>query len=325
MKKYDFFKLSTSEEHGEGEHKLFEHVRTEPEWHQNKETLIYGLDSDLIVLGLHHLKYGNIKLLRESPAFMMVGDELHVLDLSKLSEGIRELIGDRMEDYTFLTLFLGNDFMPHFPALNLRTRGFDLLLQTYTTFILPHEKIFDGDIRWDLVQKLVNGLAEREHSTIIQEYHGRNRLVVDSSTEDACLNNTPILKRDKEKFICPISPGWEKRYYDTLLPHDIPDVCKKYTDMLLWNMKYYTKGCVHWNMCYPFMYPPLLVDLKRYIPDTKKIEPNELRMNEKELLEYVLPTKYHEYIPDGISREEKVPVLEWAYCRYLWESHVHFF
>ena len=70
-KKYDFFKLSTSEEHGEGEHKLVEHVRTEPEWHQNKETLIYGLDSDLIVLGLHHLKYGNIKLLRESPAFMI--------------------------------------------------------------------------------------------------------------------------------------------------------------------------------------------------------------------------------------------------------------
>ena len=40
--RYDFFKLSTSKEAGEGEHKLFEWIRTHPELHQDKKTLIYA-------------------------------------------------------------------------------------------------------------------------------------------------------------------------------------------------------------------------------------------------------------------------------------------
>lgn len=326
-KKYEFFKLSTSEEYGEGEHKLFEHIRNHPELHETTKTLIYGLDSDLIVLSLHHLSYGDIKLLRESPAFMVCDDALHVLDVPGLADGIKEIVGDRLPDYTFMTFFLGNDFMPHFPALNLRTRGFDTLLHTYNACVLPYETLVTNDtINWPIVQKLIRGLAEREHSLITSEYHSRNRFIADTSTEEAQHNNTPMIKREKELFICPIRTGWENRYYNTLVKTTkIPNICKYYTDMLEWNLRYYTTGCVNWSIYYPYMYPPLLNDLKHYLPTTSTLECDQTRMNEKDVLRYVLPATYHSFIPDESSKDEQpVPTLEWSYCRYIWESHVCF-
>jgi 5'-3' exonuclease len=98
--RYESFQLSTSKEAGEGEHKLCAWIRDHPELHADQKTLVYGLDSDLIILSLHHLQYGEIRLLREAPAFMLQDRELHVLDVPKLAESIRALIGEtKLSDY----------------------------------------------------------------------------------------------------------------------------------------------------------------------------------------------------------------------------------
>ena len=36
-----------------------------------------------------------------------------------------------IQDYVMLSFFLGNDFMPHFPSLCIRTNGIAILLNTY--------------------------------------------------------------------------------------------------------------------------------------------------------------------------------------------------
>ena len=94
--------------------------------------------------------------------------------------------------------------------------------------------------------------------------------------------------------------------------------------MLEWNMTYYTTGCVNWQIYYPYMYPPLLNDLKHHLPKTSQLTQDDSRMNEVDVLRYVLPTTYHSFIPNEQSKEELVPTLEWSYCRYIWESHVCF-
>ncbi len=47
--------FSGSNEYGEGEHKIFKHIRDNSTDHQNKNTVIYGLDADLIMLSINHL------------------------------------------------------------------------------------------------------------------------------------------------------------------------------------------------------------------------------------------------------------------------------
>ena len=66
-KKYDNkIKLSTSKEYGEGEHKIFEYIRNNPDYHKKTTTVIYGLDADLIMLTLNHLVYSdNLYLFRK--------------------------------------------------------------------------------------------------------------------------------------------------------------------------------------------------------------------------------------------------------------------
>ena len=62
--------LSLSNEHGEGEHKLFNIIR-ETDTIAQKNNVIYGMDADLFMLSLNHLKYTqNIYLYRETPLFI---------------------------------------------------------------------------------------------------------------------------------------------------------------------------------------------------------------------------------------------------------------
>merc|ERR1711871_1031352 len=81
--------ISAADEKGEGEHKLYEYMRKNPDINQN--TAVYGLDADLIMLSIFHVKYQkNIYIFREAPAFMTGSedDELYILNIKLLCESI---------------------------------------------------------------------------------------------------------------------------------------------------------------------------------------------------------------------------------------------
>ena len=64
------FIFTGSDEPGEGEHKLFGYIR-DYECHKHEVTVVYGLDADLIMLCLNHLRISkNIYLYRETPEFV---------------------------------------------------------------------------------------------------------------------------------------------------------------------------------------------------------------------------------------------------------------
>ncbi len=63
--------ISTSNEIGEGEHKIYEFIRKNEEYHKKTTTVIYGLDADLIMLTLNHLHIApSMFLFRETPHFI---------------------------------------------------------------------------------------------------------------------------------------------------------------------------------------------------------------------------------------------------------------
>lgn len=358
--------VSGSDEHGEGEHKLFEYIRTCPEEHLQLNTVIYGLDADLIMLSINHLPIsGPIYLFRETPHFIKsINPDLepnasYLMDIPELARIITlnmnndvelttEQQKNRIYDYILICFFLGNDFMPHFPAVNIRTGGVDKMLNAYKATIggTP-ENLTDGKkIFWKNVRKLVQFLAENEEEFIKNETKLRDRRekqVLPNSTPEEKFNKfeaTPTYERALEKYINPFKPNWQVRYYKCLFNVDIDDVRKKqicvnYLEGLEWTMKYYTSGCVDWRWCYNYNYPPLFCDLIHYIPffDTEFLETKQANpVTDLVQLCYVLPKQSLHLLPDQLYNK----LLKdhdgwyntdcdyvWAYCRYFWEAHVN--
>lgn len=158
---------------GEGEHKLFEYIRIHKEEHSKQTTVIYGLDADLIMLSINHLPIcPEIYLFRETPHFIQSIDKSlepnanYLLDIPQLNQAIikymnndRELTLEQQKnkayDYIFLCFFLGNDFLPHFPAINIRTGGVDKMMNAYKATIGDsNANLTDGKtIFWGNVKK----------------------------------------------------------------------------------------------------------------------------------------------------------------------------
>ena len=49
--------ISGPNEPGEGEHKLFDFIKNNKFFHYSRNTVVYGLDADLIMLAINHLTY----------------------------------------------------------------------------------------------------------------------------------------------------------------------------------------------------------------------------------------------------------------------------
>lgn len=358
--------VSGSDEPGEGEHKLFEYIRTFPEEHQGVNTIIYGLDADLIMLSINHLPISNkIYLFRETPEFIksinveLEPNESYIMDIPELAKAITlnmnngeelntEQQKNRIYDYIFLCFFLGNDFMPHFPAVNIRTGGVDKMLNAYKATIGgTSENLTDGKkIYWKNVRKLVETLAKSEEEFIKTETKSRDRrekmTLPDDTPEDKYkkFEAIPTYKRELEKYINPFNSDWQTRYYKTLFNVDIDDVrrkqiCVNYLEGLEWTMKYYTSGCPDWRWSYNYNYPPLLCDLLQYVPffETEFVV-NKPQDSVSELVQlcYVLPKQSLKFLPEPLHNKllkehggwySSDCDYVWAYCRYFWEAHVN--
>ena len=377
-KKYNVNRLllSPSDECGEGEHKLFKYIRDNQKEHKDKTTIIYGLDADLIMLSMNHLPISEgIYLYRETPHFIqsinsdLLPDESYLIDIPELSKiittNMNNCVGlddgdvnvstgkdningkpmNRVYDYILLCFFLGNDFMPHFPAINIRTGGIDKMLNAYKATMGPNDLLTDGQkINWRNMRKLVLFLAKSEENNFKQEMKLRdkreNSNMPESTLEEKIkkFEALPTYKRDIEKYINPFNPNWEKRYYKSMFDLEIDDVrkqqiCVNYLEGLEWTLKYYTTGCPDWRWHYKYNYPPLLSDLIQHVPyfDTEFIKLQEPKpVSEVTQLCYVLPKQSMKMLPskiyDKVIRDHKHLYndefkFQWAFCRYFWESH----
>ena len=359
------FILSPSNKYGEGEHKLFEFIRDFPDMHKNKNTVIYGLDADLIMLSINHLPIANsIYLFRETPHFIksinpdLEPEASYIIDIPELAKIItldmnndKELTTEqeknRIYDYIFLCFFLGNDFMPHFPSVNIRNGGIDKMLNAYKATIgNTNENLTDGKIiYWKNVRKMVQFLANLEEDNMKMETKIRDKRdrqdMPDITPEDKLkkFDAIPQYERATEKYINPYKANWQHRYYKSLFDIEIDEtrkkqICTNYLEGLEWTMKYYTTGCADWRWCYNHNYPPLFSDLLHYIPyfDAEFVK-NKPPAPVSELVQlcYVLPKQSLKLLPEklyeGLVKDHsdwyKTDCdFVWAYCRYFWESHV---
>ena len=355
--------LSLSNSPGEGEHKIFQHLRSNHSKLSKKNIVIYGLDSDLIMLSLNHIKFvKKLYLFRETPEFIksinfdLEPNENYIMDIPLLAYEINKelninldelFIKDRLDDYIFICFMLGNDFLPHFPSINIRTGGINKLINAYKNIITnSHSTIISNDtIQWDIFKKFISFLADNELQYLIEENKNRSKYELkyhpDKTIDDKLYNFNllPSKNREVEKHINIGNKNWEERYYKYLFEVNIDDmrrkqICINYLEGLEWTFKYYKQDCIDWRWKYFYHYPPLLKDLVHFIPfynNDLLAEKNFNPVTEITQLSYVLPRDSLNLLPINIKENllTEIPHIykndcrfNWAFCKYFWESHV---
>ena len=308
LKKYynkSNFKLSLSNERGEGEHKIFKYIRNNK--NNDKNILIYGMDADLIMLSLNHLKYcNNINLFRETPDFInninnnYNVNEKYYMNISLLSKEIYKImlnndiqqfitnnnindyihLYNKISDYIFMCFMLGNDFIPHLPSINIRTNGLNILLDLYKSLFKNEEFLTDINnikINWTNFKKFIHKIAENEEFFIKYNFDISNKKkhFKTSTLEDELYkyNCKPLWEKNIEHFINPHEKFWEYRYYYSIFninieqnTNFIANISNDYLKILLWTFHYYCHDCINWTYFYNYSYPPLIMDLYKNIP-----------------------------------------------------------
>jgi 5'-3' exoribonuclease 2 len=186
---------------GEGEHKLMSFIRSQrsdPQYNPNTRHCIYGLDADLIFLGLATHE-PHFRVLRED-VFANQSRSMSTRDQMNMTQEQRDAISEQdkrkpflwlhvnvlreyleielynphlpfpfdreraIDDWVFMCFFVGNDFLPHLPSLDVRDNGIDLLVNCWKR-ILPKLNDYltcDGNLNLNGVEKLMGALAYKE-------------------------------------------------------------------------------------------------------------------------------------------------------------------
>ncbi|KAL2760613.1 hypothetical protein ACRALDRAFT_2024557 [Sodiomyces alcalophilus JCM 7366] len=182
--------LSGHEVPGEGEHKIMEYIRNakaQPDYDSNVRHCLYGLDADLIMLGL--LSHDpHFCLLREEVTFgraakskpkelehqnfyllhlCMVREYLE-LEFQELSqEGVLTFPFDLervIDDFILMGFFVGNDFLPNIPRLHINEGALALMFRIYKR-VLPRTDGYineGGVINLDRLSLLLTELGKEE-------------------------------------------------------------------------------------------------------------------------------------------------------------------
>jgi 5'-3' exoribonuclease 2 len=199
---------------GEGEHKIMQFVRSQrsdPEYNPNTRHVMYGLDADLIMLGIATHE-PHFRVLREDVEIRdakaktcnLCGQKGHYADncrgntkdkVGNYDEKeatpdlkpfvwlkvpiLREYLGAEMfvpgqpfrfdleralDDWVFMCFFVGNDFLPHLPSLDIHEDGIDTLIAIWRDNIpiMGGYLTCDGKVDLSRAQLILQGLAKQE-------------------------------------------------------------------------------------------------------------------------------------------------------------------
>ena len=241
---------------GEGEHKLMSFIRSQrsdPQYNPNTKHCIYGLDADLIFLGLAthepHFRVLREDVFANQERHMTVSDHVGMSkdQLSLIEERdkkkpflwlhvnvLREYLGIELynpqisfpfdleraiDDWVFICFFAGNDFLPHLPSLDVRDNGIDTLVNCWKR-CLPRLRDYltcDGRLNLQSVETLLGDLAVKEDEIF------KNRFAVEKRREDNRKRRKVAEEQDKalkSVYMSQVTKGKDKAPVapDTNLP-----------------------------------------------------------------------------------------------------------
>eukprot|EP00941_MAST-03F_sp_MAST-3F-sp1_P003143 g3143.t1 len=285
---------------GEGEHKIMAYIRamkSRPDYNPNLRHCLYGLDADLIMLGLatHEPHFA---LLREEIDFtsfrrnknstkktlkqtkevkwqlLSIGVLREYLDLEWRPESPEHLYDQEriIDDFVFMCMLCGNDFVPHLPTLDIGEGAIEFLIQTHKSMLETLDGyLVDGpNINYSRLEWILGHLARKEEMIFEQRAALEDKMMAKSRR----LTETQLNNMREERFIqqklgeeLGNQNSARGRYYlgkfgirgENTEVHRT--LCREYVRGLAWVLRYYYHGCPAWGWFYPFHYAPLASDL----------------------------------------------------------------
>jgi 5'-3' exonuclease len=324
---------------GEGEHKLLQFIRENQTKNLNLSYTTYGLDADLIFLMLSTgLK--NIYLLREASQFdnKLSDDQLNYVSIEIMKDCIYKSfkeLGNKIDfkkdritnDFIFLCYFLGNDFLPHLPSLDIAKNAIDYLLKKYVDIYVTELDYLlneDKSINQTFFNKFLQILGKEEKDILVKNFN-KKKYSPNCESSDPYDIEMHKIEYLKFKIDNPIGlgsdPNYRVNYYkhyfdvsDEEMENYIEKLVKAYLEGLRWVSYYYFDTNPNWNWYYPYNNPPLLCDISKYIINMNSITfiPDEPVSPIEQLL-IILPPNSNFLLPTIFSKVVVNPKSSIAY------------
>ena len=283
-KSFEYY-LSSSDEPGEGEHKMFKRLRS-PYFSENDVKIIYGMDADLIMLSLisntkHIYLYRenqwllNIDKLRQGILEELKYQYHFEFDDSVIKEPNSEKAQEIIESYIVLCFILGNDFLPHPIHIDLKQGGLeDILIRAATIWNATKLPVVDyktSTIQWHFLIQLLDGLSMHETDHVYDKVH---EYKIKRPRGDDPVDQYPLIHKDPfiDELLFKIDKQkWRMYYYKYLFNTSMNDTsiikqsCDLYLKGILWTYQYYKQLPKDPYWYFPYAYAPTLKDLSNHL------------------------------------------------------------
>lgn len=281
---------------GEGEHKILQHIKSTE---NDKDIVIYGLDADLIFLSLASMK-NNIYLLREDlfntsdvdKEYDDISEILTYVSIEQVRNSINEHFRfilnvddnkDYVNDFIMMCYFLGNDFIPSIPSIEIKNYGIDTLFDQYkyTFNKLGVKMLYTINNKVEINAKFLGEFLKNLSNLESYYFRVKQKAYIERLNTKICPYDDEYNKEmwhlENIKFDCgnlDLGNGedsiWKYRYYShyygvsgTGKDH-IDNMCHNYIEGIIWTSKYYFDKCISYNWQYSYVNCPFVSDLSEY-------------------------------------------------------------
>ncbi|CAH0767356.1 unnamed protein product [Bemisia tabaci] len=215
-----------------------------------------------------------------------------------------------VDDWVFMCFFVGNDFLPHLPSLEIREGAIDRLVNLYKKAVYKTGGFVtdSGAVNLDRVQLILTDLGYVEDEIFKNRqqtelrFRERNKMTkrrkkmqeMRSLSYEKVNHFEMVEVSDEEEPPDEVKlweEGFKDRYYESKFDVDSKNdafrrnVAAEYVKGLCWVLKYYYQGCASWGWYFPYHYAPFasdFVDIRsvdiNFPKDTKPFKPLEQLM-----------------------------------------------
>ena len=299
--------VSPADEPGEGEQKIMDYLRGKPDI---TDTVVYGLDADLIILSLYHQANhdSRVDLFREETEFMGGGVKVDALGEEQFLYLSTTVLADVLfanyakegqqqaafiSDFVGLMNLQGNDFVPHGMGLKIKDEGIERVLEIQraspTALISVDAKTKVATYNVDALKRILGILAEEEPHHVLTQC--RKKLTqrggygkteqeramaryqdqpLEWRAEDVLVIQSRVEGMEKTQYA--LRPDWCVRYDREVFEGGAAAAAVAYCESLAWTMAYYSGApAIDTEWYYPWLLPPRFSTVCDFLTSAKTL------------------------------------------------------